>query len=83
MTTYTDRVDELAAELLMPITPLVILDNDRERRIHDLLDLVAGVVMEQDRVVRQRYGARSGHSAAKLDRSRLRVVGEFDGAGVL
>jgi hypothetical protein len=78
---YDRRVDELAAELLMPISPL--LDHDRERRIHDLLDLVAGVVMEQDRVVRQRYGARSGHSAAKLDRSRLRVVGEFDGAGVL
>ncbi len=72
MSAYDDRVDALAAELLLPVAPLSVGADERwHALLGELVALVAGVVLEAEQETSGNYKRANRAIAA---RNRLRVV---------
>ena len=74
MTTYTDRVDELAAEALTPDVDGGRLDGQREELIHELLDVLYGAYRDDELARRREQHPTRVGAGHKARATHLQVV---------
>jgi hypothetical protein len=76
MTTYTDRVDALAAEALTPDVDGGRLEARREALIHDLLDVLAAAYLDDELARRREQHPTRVVAGRKARAAHLRVIRE-------